>query len=596
MSGIALITRRLFVGTAILCATARADVTNSPPLAQRVLVLSIDGMHAVDLARFVRLNPNSSFANIVRNGFNYTSASSARPADSFPGMMAIATGGSPISTGVYFDVCYDRSLWPPGVTSGPTGTAVVYNETTDFNPFALDGGGGLDPNKLPRDPAKGGALVYPHNFLRVNTIFEVIKASGRRTAWSDKHIADEMIQGPSGQGIDDLYLLEINATNSYGVSTTKSLDVTEIFDDMKVQGVLNQINGLDHTGSNPVGVPAIFGMNFQAISVAQRLLVNKTITGAIATGANAGPGGYVDGAGTPSQLLINALHHTDASIGQILTALRSNALLNSTYIILTAKHGQSPIDPSKLTLVGNTNIPNLIDPAIVRVLQASGDTAEMLWLQDQTKTAAAVSVLLNNQITNSVQDIWANDILKLHFPDPLVDPRTPDIFVLGKPGTIYVSPGAKDKVGEHGGFSDQDVNVPIVVSNPQLSPQTIKTPVTTAQIAPTILTLLGLNPFSLQAVLIEQTKVLPGFDPAQATVSPPFSPAKLSSIVRLANGQTQFQLAVDGVLSFTIQASTNLTNWSSIGTNSLAVGGSTVITDPQAPSFTNRFYRAVESP
>ena len=66
------------------------------------------------------------------------------------------------------------------------------------------------------------ALVYPHNYLRVNTIFEIIKAAGYRTAWSDKHIADEMIQGPSGEGVDDLYLLEINASNSFGVSTTKS--------------------------------------------------------------------------------------------------------------------------------------------------------------------------------------------------------------------------------------------------------------------------------------------------------------------------------------------------------------------------------------
>src|SRR5258708_34860803 len=140
MSAILPITRSLFVGAASLCATARADVPNSPPLAQRVLVLSVDGMHAVDLARFVRLNPNSSFANLVRNGFNYTSASSARPADSFPGMMAIATGGFPISTGVYFDVYYDRALWPPGITSGPTGTAGVYHETTHLNTFALDGG------------------------------------------------------------------------------------------------------------------------------------------------------------------------------------------------------------------------------------------------------------------------------------------------------------------------------------------------------------------------------------------------------------------------------------------------------------------------
>src|SRR6266446_3706187 len=69
---------------------------------KRVLLLSIDGMHALDLARFVKSNPNSTLATLLRNAVNYTTASSAKPADSFPGMLAIATGGSPASTGVYF--------------------------------------------------------------------------------------------------------------------------------------------------------------------------------------------------------------------------------------------------------------------------------------------------------------------------------------------------------------------------------------------------------------------------------------------------------------------------------------------------------------
>jgi len=128
-------------------------------------------MHAFDLARYIKLNPGSSLAALVGSGVNYTTASGARPADSFPGMMAIATGGSPVSTGVYFDLSYDRSLWPPTITSGPTGTIVAFNETIDFNPNALDGGGGLNENLMPRDPARGGAVVYPHNYLRVNTIF-----------------------------------------------------------------------------------------------------------------------------------------------------------------------------------------------------------------------------------------------------------------------------------------------------------------------------------------------------------------------------------------------------------------------------------------
>src|ERR1043166_8539604 len=236
----------LILSLCLLAANAPA-ATN----ATRILLLSIDGMHALDLARFVTNNPGSSLALLLHNAVNYTTASCAKPADSFPGMMAIATGGTPASTGVYYDISYDRLLWPPGVTSGPTGTTVTYNETIDFNQNAIDGGGGINPSLLPRDPARGGAVVYPHNYLRVNTIFEVIKAAGYRTAWSDKHLADEMIQGPSGQGVDDLFLLEINGVNACvgcSVSTTKSLDATKSFDDTKVQGILNQINGLDHTG------------------------------------------------------------------------------------------------------------------------------------------------------------------------------------------------------------------------------------------------------------------------------------------------------------------------------------------------------------
>ena len=184
-------------------------------------------------------------------------------------------------------------------------------------------------------------------------------------------------------------------------------------------------------------------------------------------------------------------------------------------------------------------------------------------------------------------------MLKLHFPDPLLDSRTPDIIAIGKPGTIYTT---SNKIAEHGGFNDQDVNVPILISNPTLPPQLIKIPVTTAQLAPTILQLLGLNPFALQAVQIERTAVLPGFEAAQASIRPPYSPATLSSTVYRANGQAQFQVTAANFQQFVIQGSTDLSNWVAFATNSIAVSGSATITDPQAGSFSNRFYRAVESP
>jgi len=65
-------------------------------------------------------------------------------------------------------------------------------------------------------------------------------------------------------------------------------------------------------------------------------------------------------------------------------------------------------------------------------------------------------------------------------------------------------------IGEdHGGFGHDDTNVVMFVANPSFTPQTVSTPVTTMQVAPTILKALGLDPATLDAVKEEGTKVLP---------------------------------------------------------------------------------------
>ena len=496
--------------TGILAGALLASTAHAAP--RHVLILSIDGMHAFDLARYARLNPSSAMATLLGHGYHYTQTSSARPADSFPGGLAILTGGSPASTGVYFDTSYDRTLWPAGVTSGPTGAVIRWDDSLDINSLALDGGGGIDPAKLPRDPARGGAVVYPHNYLRVNTVFEVAKAAGLHTAWCDKHLADEIVNGPSGTGVDDLYTPEIAANNSSGGGITKSVAATEAYDDLKVTAVLNQINGMDHSGTTATGVPAIFGMNFQAVSVAQRNGKNKTISGSnYPSGSSQIVGGYTDAQGTPSVILADALSHTDSQLQNILNALTSHNLLADTWVVLTAKHGNSPVDKTKLTYApatGAGSIPALIDPSVVHVVQATQDDCSLLWLADQTKTTLAVTTLLSNQTANNITAVWAGDELKLHYPDPLTDPRAPDIVVIPKNGMFYDAGLPSDptnKIAEHGGFSDDDVHVPLVIYNPALSPQSLKMPVQTAQIAPTALQLLGLSPLALQAVIQEHT-------------------------------------------------------------------------------------------
>lgn len=90
------------------------------------------------------------------------------------------------------------------------------------------------------------------------------------------------------------------------------------------------------------------------------------------------------------------------------------------------------------------------------------------------------------------------------------DPRTPDILTTPDIGVTYS--GSTKKLAEHGGFSRDDTNVMMLVSNPSFDSQTVTSSVETMQIAPTILQALGLDPNALDAVRIEHTDVLPGLN------------------------------------------------------------------------------------
>src|SRR2546430_4675796 len=225
----------------------------------------------------------------------------------------------------------------------------------------------IDPAKLPRDPARGCKPVYPHEFLRTNTIFEVIREAGGRTAWSDKHLAYEFTRGPSGRGVMDLYTPEVR-----NASAARSLPAMEEFDDIRVRAIVNEIDGMDHTGAKRVGVPTVFGMNFQAVSMGQKL---------------PGPFGYIDANATPSENLLEAFDHTDRSIGRMLTELEAKGLSNSTLVIVTAKHGDTHIDPSKREAADLSIIPAAVDgvkKGLLALARQDGSVA-LIWLTDQSR-------------------------------------------------------------------------------------------------------------------------------------------------------------------------------------------------------------------
>lgn len=510
----------LLAGAAFGATAQAADIDH-------VLLISVDGLHALDVARYVEGHPNSALAELSSHGVTYSNARTPANSDSFPGLLALVTGGSPITHGLFYDVSYDRTLFDPTNTScsGPAGNTIVFDETIDqySGNVSLNK---IDPAMLPRGRNAFGQCVpvYPHDAMRTNTIFEVVKSKGGRTAWADKHPAYDIVNGPSGTGVDDLYTPEI--TNVNGLDNTVSVECTVANDQLKVQAIINEINGLKHDGSPAGGTPAVFGMNFQAVSVGQKLAHNNgngsCPLGSTLTGQ---PGGYTDGAGTPTPVLAYGLQKTDEALGSMIQALKQRGLYNSTLFIVSPKHGQSPINPVKVNKPGHfadlvAALPDAgTDPGALAIASANAcstgpcgfvqdDDVALIWLQDQSKTQAVIDYLNTNAKALFIEEVLGGDELKLRFNDPAHDSRTPDIIVQPVYGTIYTGSGKKN--AEHGGLSFGDTNVGLVVSNPRFPGVVLKTPVVTSQVAPTILQALKIEPESLNSVRVEHTAVLPG--------------------------------------------------------------------------------------
>lgn len=539
---------------------ALADDDRDHEPSRHVLLVSIDGMHALDFQNCVAANTCPNLKALGTVGVNYTRTSASKPSDSFPGLMAIVTGGSPKLVGAYYDVGYDRVLAPPAADTGngvlhgnctagqPNGTRTEYEEGNDIDQTQLNGGsaaygkfdGGvksIDPAKLIRDPYKACAPVYPWNFIRANTIFGVIHRAGGYTAWSDKHAVYAAVSGPTGtaqpSNVNDYYSPEVNSNVIAlpGVRTATGLDCTTVphnnggdwtgdfdnikcYDQLKVNAVLNWIDGKTHLGAAGAVVPKIFGMNFQAVSVGQKLIVNGV------------KGGYSDAAGTPTPSTLGQIKFVDAAIGQFVSELKKNHLYESTTLIITAKHGQSPIDTHRFFPIPGHSGANGTPPSAVlgsaflpdselNQIGATEDDVSLLWLSPGTSTLDAVSLLENSATAAGIGQILYGPSLELMFGTPGLpaqggDPRTPDIIVLPNTGVVYT--GSTKKQAEHGGFAADDTNVMLLVSNPSIRARSVTSFVETTQVAPTVLKLLGLNPRSLDAVRVEGTPVLPGFE------------------------------------------------------------------------------------
>jgi hypothetical protein len=517
-----------------------------------VIVISVDGLHQSDLQWYVARHPGSTLAGLVAGGTSFTQARTPYPSDSFPGLVGQFTGGNPATTGIWYDVSYNPTLLAPGTTNcaGATpGTSVAYDESIDRDSASIDAGQGLsglpgsilsltgspqnliDPAALPVDP-KSCSPVYPPTYLRVNTVFNVARVHGLRTAWSDKHPSYEILDGPSGDGVQDLFTPEINSSTAFptdpnGPDWTKDNAKTQQYDADKVRAVLNEIDGYDHSRTTKVGVPAVFGLNFQSVSTGQKLPTS-----------GGQPGGYLVDGVTPGPVLTSALDFVDGQVGRLRAELTAQHLTGSTAIVLSAKHGQSPTDGTALTRIDDGPVLDALDTGWKAaggsgplVAGSMDDDGVILWLTDHSPKALAFArhflLSYNGNGTGSdakakatgitgaakaytaagLREVLVGGQVRHYAGANASDPRVPDLIGFAQHGTVYTS--GKGKIAEHGGNDPQDHDVPLIVLAPGAGHAVVGDRVSTVQIAPTVLRLLGLNPAELDAVRIEHTAALP---------------------------------------------------------------------------------------
>lgn len=196
-----------------------------------------------------------------------------------------------------------------------------------------------------------------HVIQRVNTILELARAAGLTIDWADKYPTYDLVQGPPSQGSMTCTPPEINNAANPSASDSQ----TAAYDALKVTAVLNQLASRNSSGAAAL-VPAIFGMNFQALSVAQKTT------------------GYRDALATPGVETEAAMVFVDASLRQMMTALNTSGLQDRTLIVISKRsQGLRAVSPPDVHFYTRWNDPKLHRAltgnmlSLTRIWQSVGD-------------------------------------------------------------------------------------------------------------------------------------------------------------------------------------------------------------------------------
>ncbi|KAK9384480.1 alkaline-phosphatase-like protein [Lipomyces mesembrius] len=453
---------------------------------KQVVFLSFDGMHQSDLVKYIEMFPNSTWASLMKNSIVFNNAKASSPSDSFPATTALFTGATPRLSGIYWDDTWAKDLYPASSNcTGPMGAEVDWSVASDYNSSSLTGGNAFNLSAVAMKLNSWGVCqpIFPHDYLRVNTIFEVARANGLNTAYFDKHPSYEFVNGPSGLGLTQGYFPEIGAVAA-------NLPAIMAWDDLHWSALSNVTAGHYVNGTGTIDF-SIIGANFQGVTWAQ-----------------SNGGGYACGSTLANPIfgknLTTAFKAVDAKLGVFIKQLKAAGKLESTLLILGSKQGQSPVDESTLTHVDPQKV---INATGVEVSFMTGDDAALIWLKNGFDAVTAKTNLLAQAKALNIQSVLAGDeVWEYGFGNPRFDPRAPDIVIYAKDGTLF---STNTQTENHGAWVPDDLEVPLVLYNPTFTHTNISLEVKTTQIATTILSALGLPLAQLDGWRSEGTPVLP---------------------------------------------------------------------------------------
>ena len=189
--------------------------------------------------------------------------------------------------------------------------------------------------------------------------------------------------------------------------------------------------------------------------------------------------------GPKSDYYTRAIEHADKQIGRLLEELPEDVTL-----IVTADHGMTQRDPNRVVAEYARTIDTLDDAGITHWITDTGGNTGFIWLEDENDLDRALKLLKGDHrfsLLFTKEGIRSKDLdtINLNYPD-----RSGDIWFQLSDSYVLRFPN----YGAHGSLRPTDMHIPLILWGACVKPHTTIPQASIIDIAPTAMSLLGIDP------------------------------------------------------------------------------------------------------